>query len=278
MRHNKNILLSIRDEESKVDLSRQHVIENSRYLACYLLKKHEVLKEYVLENGFSDINQEIEFFKKIKPEIQGKLIFYNKVFRIETACPIGMWQVHKEYFSKELQKIEQLYQYYKINCLFCQYYHSGRTDKDKELFTRGQINIDNGLHSHIFDSDYRFSTYYDYKVSRIIADELFYEYLRGRINNESNKFKNLTDNEQMITWTESKNALIELIYALYASGSVSHGNIGIRQLALIFQVLFRTPLNDIHHAFHRMKTRSGSRTAFLDQLKTALEEYMDKDL
>jgi|HigsolmetaAR203D_1030402.scaffolds.fasta_scaffold00195_36 hypothetical protein len=64
MRHIKNILLSIRDEESKVDLSPQHVIENSRYLACYLLKKHEVLKEYVLENGFSDINQEIEFFSK----------------------------------------------------------------------------------------------------------------------------------------------------------------------------------------------------------------------
>lgn len=64
MRHIKNILLSIRDEESKVDLSPQHVIENSRYLACYLLKKHKVLKEYVLENGFSDINQEIEFFTK----------------------------------------------------------------------------------------------------------------------------------------------------------------------------------------------------------------------
>jgi NifU-like protein involved in Fe-S cluster formation len=31
-------------------------------------------------------------------------------------------------------------------------------------------------------------------------------------------------------------------------------------------------------AFHRMKTRSGCRTLFLDQLKQALEEYMDKDL
>jgi len=27
-----------------------------------------------------------------------------------------------------------------------------------------------------------------------------------------------------------------------------------------------------------MKTRAGSRTAFLDQLKISLEEYMDKDL
>jgi len=27
-----------------------------------------------------------------------------------------------------------------------------------------------------------------------------------------------------------------------------------------------------------MKTRAGSRTAFLDHLKISLEEYMDKDL
>lgn len=86
------------------------------------------------------------------------------------------------------------------------------------------------------------------------------------------------DANKDISWTNSQNALIELIYALYASNSIAYGKIGIRKLALIFQVLFRTPLNDIHHSFHRMKTRAGSRTAFLDQLKISLEEYMDKDL
>ncbi|WP_446677061.1 RteC domain-containing protein [Sphingobacterium daejeonense] len=79
-------------------------------------------------------------------------------------------------------------------------------------------------------------------------------------------------------WTNTQNALIELIYALYASASVAYGKISIRKLALIFQVIFRIPLNDLHHAFHRMKTRTGSRTVFLDQLKISLEEYMDKDL
>ena len=86
------------------------------------------------------------------------------------------------------------------------------------------------------------------------------------------------DANKDISWTNSQNALIELIYALYASNSIAYGKIGIRKLALIFQVLFRTPLNDIHHSFHRMKTRAGSRTVFLDQLKISLEEYMDKDL
>jgi hypothetical protein len=86
------------------------------------------------------------------------------------------------------------------------------------------------------------------------------------------------DGNKDISWTNSQNALIELIYALYVSKSIAYGKIGIRKLALIFQILFRTPLNDIHHSFHRMKIRAGSRTVFLDQLKISLEEYMDKDL
>lgn len=66
------------------------------------------------------------------------------------------------------------------------------------------------------------------------------------------------DANKDISWSNSQNALIELIYALYTSNSIALGKIGIRKLALIFQVLFRTPLNDIHHSLHRMKTRAGS--------------------
>ncbi|GAA5089429.1 hypothetical protein GCM10023210_14250 [Chryseobacterium ginsengisoli] len=81
-----------------------------------------------------------------------------------------------------------------------------------------------------------------------------------------------------VYWTESKNALVELIYALYCSESVSNGRVGIRKISETLQVLFRIKLGDIHHAFHRMKDRTGSRTIFLDQLKNAVETYMDKDL
>ena len=101
-----------------------------------------------------------------------------------------------------------------------------------------------------------------------------------KINPEENPdtiLQNLEASEDM-AWTNSQNAIIELIYAIHASKSVAYGKIGIRKLALTFQVLFRIPLNDIHHAFHRMKPRAGSRTAFLDQLKICLEEYMEKDL
>ncbi len=72
--------------------------------------------------------------------------------------------------------------------------------------------------------------------------------------------------------------MIELIYALYANGSLAHGKIGLRKVSLVLEKLFQITLGDLHHSFHRMKYRAGSRTAFLDQLKSSLEEYMDKDL
>lgn len=81
-----------------------------------------------------------------------------------------------------------------------------------------------------------------------------------------------------VIWTDTKNALIELVYALHASSSVSYGRIGIRKISFALEKLFQINLGDLHHSFHRMKYRAGSRTVFLDQLKSSLEEYMDKDL
>lgn len=72
--------------------------------------------------------------------------------------------------------------------------------------------------------------------------------------------------------------MIELIYALHANGSLSYGKVGIRKISLTLEKLFQITLGDLHNSFHRMKYRAGSRTAFLDQLKSSLEEYMDKDL
>jgi|SRR5690606_37016604 len=276
MRYIKNILLSVREEEKKLDLNSQNVIESTRKIVSFLLPKLEVLRDYILENGFEKPIQEIEFFKKIKPEIQGKLIFYNKVFKIESSCPSGMWDVHKKYFSDELQKIENIYRENTCNCLFYRYYRSGRIDRDEELFIRGQINIDNGLNSHIFESDHRFSTYFDYKVARIIGDELFYDYLIFRINNGLFDMSK-TENLQQLVWTDTKNALIELIYAIHTNGSVLNGNVSIRKITAIMQSVFNIELGDIHHAFHRMKGRSDSRTTYLDQLKKSLNEHMDKD-
>lgn len=274
------ILSQIRHQEDKLSSQMMQTSEEAYQMTLFLNEMLCSIKTKVLQAGFTDEQQEIDFFKNTKPQILGKLIYYNKVFRIETTCPVSNGKIHQSYYENLLKTLKSEYKESICNEDFYRYYRAGRTDRDRTYFRLGQVNYHDGLKSGVFEIDLSFSTYYDNKIAHIIANELLYTYMLTKINPEENPdtiLQNL-DAHKDISWTNSQNALIELIYALYASNSIAYGKIGIRKLALIFQVLFRTPLNDIHHSFHRMKTRAGSRTAFLDQLKISLEEYMDKDL
>ena len=226
--------------------------------------------------------EEIYFFKIVKPEVLGKLIYYNKVYRIETGCPVNNGKLFIKYFTKHLEQLKTSYKEYVCNSDFYKYYKSKRTDLDSKFFRLNQIDLHGGLNSIVFEIDEKFSTYYDYKVSRIISNDLLYEYLIQRMDSEEKPsiFQNqpVDSYNKDVFWTDSKNALVELIYALHASGAVSNGRVGISRMSMVFEIIFRVKLGDLHHSFHRMKDRSGSKTAFLDHLKANLEKYMDKDL
>ena len=275
-----NILLEIHNKEDKISSQSKSLLDEAYEMILYLQDILFSVKKSITQKGFNDEAEEINFFRTIKPQILGKLIYYNKVYRIETTCPVSNGKMYYSYFSSQLANLKREYIEHICNADFYRYYRSGRTDREDIYFKRGNINYHDGLNSIVFEIDPAFSTFFDYKVSRIIANELLYTYLLTKINPDESLDTNLqkTESSKDIFWTDSKNALVELIYALYASGVISHGKIGIRKISLMFQVLFRIPLSDLHHAFHRMKTRTGSRTAFLDQLKISLEEYMDKDL
>ncbi len=274
------ILSQIQHQEDKLSSQMMQTTEEAYQMTLFLKEMLFNIKAQVIKDGFTNEQQEIDFFKNIKPQILGKLIYYNKVFRIETTCPVSNGKIHQSYYEKLLKTLKLQYKETICNEDFYRYYRAGRIDRDHTYFRLGQINYHDGLKSGVFEIDLSFSTYFDNKIAHIIANELLYTYMLTKISPEENPDLILLNGEanKDISWTNSQNALIELIYALYASNSIAHGKIGIRKLALIFQVLFRTPLNDIHHSFHRMKTRAGSRTAFLDQLKISLEEYMDKEL
>lgn len=276
----KDVLERIQLEEENVGLLTDNIIDESSRMVLYLQDLLSELKAYVLKHGFSNEKVEINFFKAIKPQILGKLIYYNKVYRIETICPVSNGKMYYSYFLLQFGNLKREYIEHICNTYFYRYYRSGRTDKDHLYFKRGNINYHDGLNSIVFEIDSLFSTFFDYKVARIISNEMLYSYLLTKINPDENpdRISQNSGSIKDVFWTDSKNALIELVYALYVSGAISHGKIGIHKISLMFEILFHISIGDVHHAFHRMKTRAGSRTAFLDQLKLSLEEYMDKGL
>lgn len=274
------IISEIHNKEDQISRETSHLIDEAYQMTLYLNELLHTTRDQILKEGFTNEADEIQFFRDIKPYILGQLMYYNKVFRIETICPVKNGKMYQKFFMNQLQALKQEFKEDVCGCHFYRYYRSGRIDRDEEYFLRGKINYRDGLNSYVFEIDHQFSTYYDSKVARIMANELIYTYLITKINPEEHSSSLLNNHESTkdIFWTDSKNALIELIYALYASGVISHGKIGIRKITLVFQILFRVPLGDIHHSFHRMKDRATNRTLFLDQLKSSLEQYMDKEL
>ncbi|KPE52585.1 RteC domain-containing protein [Chryseobacterium indologenes] len=227
------------------------------------------LKEYVLKNGFKNIDEEIYFFKHQKPAIVSKLIYYNAIYKIETKKPYGTKQI-KKFLNEELSKLKK---FFDNNLEFYKYYRTNNTFIDDKLFIRGKYDIKLSLDTFYFEVDHRFSTSHDYKVAKIIAYDLIQVYLEDQLNNINHK---KVSDSSSLNWTESKTALIELIYALHSQGVFDDGNVDIRLIAKTFENIFNIDLGDFYHTFMELKSRKINRTKFLDNLRDAIIKKMDE--
>ncbi|MEO9209536.1 MAG: RteC domain-containing protein [Ginsengibacter sp.] len=102
---------------------------SSRTILCSIAR----LKNFIASYEFIDINDEINFFKNIKPKFSSKLIFYQKAYELQLYLPIGAVPDIKNYYLKELQKISE---YLSHNKELLSYYRSNSTLFDEIYFVR----------------------------------------------------------------------------------------------------------------------------------------------
>ncbi|MFP5436766.1 MAG: RteC domain-containing protein [Bacteroidia bacterium] len=255
---------AINELEIEADYS-IHRIEAAIHLIVECLLE---VKEYVLKNGFKNIEEEIQFFKHQKPVIVAKLIYYNTVCKIETKKPNGT-KATRKHLNEELRKLKR---YFDNNLEFYKYYRTNNSFIDDKLFIRGKHDIKLSLDTIYFETDHRFSTSHDYKVAKIIANDLIQVYIEDQLNNNNQK---KSSDKSSLNWTESKTALTELIYALHSQGTF--GNADIIAIAKTFESTFNISLGDFYHTFMELKARKINRTKFLDSLRDALIKKMDEE-
>lgn len=228
------------------------------------------VKERVLKRGFKNIDEEIHFFKYQKPAILSKLIYYNAIYKIETKKPYGAKPIRK-YLNKELKKLKR---FFDNNLDFYKYYRSKNSFLDEKYFVRGKHDIKLSLDTFYFEADHSFSTSHDYKVAKILANDMIQVYLENQLSISTQK--KLYDTTSL-SWTVSKTALTELIYALHASGAFNNGNADIKVIAKVFESMFNIDLGDFYHTYLELKSRKISRTKFLDSLRDTLIKKMDEE-
>ncbi len=235
----------------------------------------EQIRESISRCQFATAAEEINFFKEIKPRFYSKLIYYLKIFSIETRRPAGSQKAEEKFLQKEMQKLTH---FFDNNLEFYQYYRTGATYLDEKYFLRGNQDLYFTLDPHYFNTDPSFCSSHDYKVSKLIAHEQLRCYLIAALeqNNRLPEQVSRSMAKPVLTWTGSKTALIELLYALQSTGVFNQGAADVKQIASFFQEAFAIELGNYYRTFQEIRIRKGSRTHFLEQLTERLLKRMDE--
>ncbi|MCL1674308.1 RteC domain-containing protein [Elizabethkingia meningoseptica] len=269
------ILQDLEDNIALVNSQTDNPIFLSEQAIILILDTLSILKQHILTHKFNTLQEEIYFFKKIKPRISAKLIYHKAIFNIETKKPKGGNRVVRKYYNSELRKLKI---YFDNNIEFYKYYRTDNTLLDHHYFIRGKQDIRLNLDTYYFEIDHQFATSHDYKVAEIIAHDRLQIYLENQLTNLNARNTLATAPGKTIPalhWTAPKVALIELIYALHSQGVFNNGTADLKDIADHLQRTFNLDLGQYRRTFLEIRSRKSERTRFLNGLIQSLITRMD---
>ncbi len=248
------------------------------YMIDFIRPLFEELREFIHQYTFQDANEEILFFKDIKPFILSKLIYFNDIYLLGLRKPNGSKEVLKEYYKKKQTAITE---FCNANLDFYQYYRSKATHLDRYYFLREHENYKLCHNCGMFDKDPLFSTCCDHRVAKMLAYDMLEIYLQQRLQELErkevieNSRTSLPDNPFL--WTGTKIAAIELGYAIYAAGVLNNGNADIKEIMTYIEASFKIDLGDYYRTYLAIRERKKDKTSFLTNLINKLLQKMDED-
>ena len=234
------------------------------------------LQGQIVGKEFETQADEIYFFKHVKPQIFSKLIYYIRLFSIESKRPRGKDVAQVKYLQQQIDKLQT---FFNDNLEFYNYYRRGAMSMDEQYFVRGNRDLRMPLESFHFLIDDEFSTCQDGTVATIMAYDMLIVYLRKEVddlNNNMEPTKNTPmEKPSKLFWTGSKTDLIELLYALHTSKCINGGTAEIKELASHFEYFYNVDLGNYYHPFIDIRSRKSSRTRFLERLIEMLNQRME---
>ena len=265
----------------KIDLEESNFIIKSQKSIVYLNSALSKLRTFILNYTFKDEDEdeEILFFKVIKPGIVSQLIYFVKINNIESKKPIGSVENKQNHYFNELEKLTL---FFNSHLEFYRYYRMNSTFLDDILFVRGREDIHFHIDNPSIYIDTDFSTSLDYMVAEIIANDRLEVFLKTEVDALTIKDSNPnwaqlgTQVNTTLEWTDDKSSLVELIYGLNATGSINKGKCEIRELTALFEQIFNVRLTDVYRTYIDIRDREIP-TKYLDRMRAALRQRMGKN-
>lgn len=269
------IILDLENDLSRMKEISENVPDQMEYAIGHCKIALDRMRELVIKQGFPDQESEIYFFKKIKPTVYSKLLYYRAVFDLESKCQRADSSVIRRYLQKRIYKINEYMEerQVKVQYFKCEYKHL-----DEKYFVRGTTEIPLELRSshHLLDEE--FFTWHDHTFSTIMANEMLIDYIRRELNKLDRPVEfSQSHYKSPLKWTAHKIDLGEIIYALLYSDAVNNGNASIIDLAEAFEQIFNVKIkDDIYRYRLDILQRKIERTKFLNHLIAILRRMIDE--
>lgn len=252
------------------------IIECSNKSIILCRKLLSEFKKIIVANGFESLQDEVDFFKRIKQVPFSQLIYYSEVRSFEIQFPKGDRDAQLKFVKKKINKLNRFFLY---NLDFGQYVKCGATHFDKAYYTRDHLDTYHITTSKFYFQDPDFSTPRDMLLGKFNAYTSLVNYMdqkkhfiKKRMNGNIVNIKA----KEKIPWPFTNTDWVELLYALNASGMAKQKGLSIIKLSKNLQEIFDFTPKEIYKTFQDIKNRKNSRTLFLDQLTASLLSEMDK--
>lgn len=253
-------------------LSSRDLLEKSKQSYEITQQALGELKNFVADHQFADKEEEILFFKHVKPGILKEMLYHLRLFKIESEKPVGSPETLKSYYSEQLLHIGSFFEEIKFLLV---YIRSGQNYLDEAFFVRNPPGIPL-FPQYNLDADSNFSNVYSYKLAKILAYEELAGYLRSVLASGQAAQSPTGSQVPPLTWTANKADLIELIYGLQAAGAFNNGKADVKQVTEWLEHSFQVKIANVYGYFQSMRIRKKNRTPFLDKLKEQVVRRMDE--
>lgn len=270
----KALLQALGKKTEELKAEKKNHLEYAQFALAETDTAIRTLKSWVITHDFDCWENEITFFKHLKPRFIAQFIYFSRLISVLSSLPHSGIKLKKNSYETELESLR----YFSLeNREFISYWRRNATYMDLKYFLRFKYDLDVKLAPDVHSYDERFSTSHDHIISQIIAYDKYEIFLTSEISRLKEGAFEESQPKKDFRWTASKVGLTELIVALHNTHCFNGGNTSLAETVKRFEDAFSIDLGNYHNTVAEIKSRKSNPTKFLTLLSDNLIAYLEKE-
>lgn len=231
------------------------------------------LNSKLITHEFQSTEEEIHFFKSLKPQLLAEQHYHFKRAQILQDCQHISKAKRDAYLQNKIALIDS---FFLDNREFSTYLSLDKTHRDTEYFVRLSTRSTTNLDYNLVDKDARTTCEKGHTIGKILSKKKLLIYLQSLL--AEDPLLNMSAGLQVIgnlNWTGTQTEAIELIYALKTAGLLDDT---ISRIAEVLGQAFGFQSLDTYKTWQKIKERKLEPTKLMSKLQRSLAKQIKQEL